>query len=341
MSKTIILGLPKSFSFYRNLEKNLMDLGFNVIDISYIDHDFKYPSFFDKFYNFLRKTFLNDKGYKTRLKFKKYAPEIESKLDKIEKADYALLIRPDIYPIEVIKKIKKKSTKLVGYQWDGLHRFPAVYATIKYFDRFFVFDEKDISYKDKTLLPLTNFYFDYDNDLSKNEEIFDVYFVGSFVRKRMQSIVDFTNFLKVNDFLPKILIYCQPANISKEFPSNNIEYIFEHLSYEENINLLKKSRIVVDFLNQAHKGLSFRTFEALYYDKKLITTNPEVKKYDFYKQENIFVWDPANSNSEDLLRWMKKPYVKVDEKLKQKYSFTNWLSYVLDIRPYEEIKLPK
>ncbi|TDX82632.1 hypothetical protein [Epilithonimonas xixisoli] len=341
MSKTIIIGLPKSFSFYKNLEKNLTQLGFTVVDISYVDHDFKYPSFFDKFYNFLRKTFLNDKGYKTRLKFKKYASEINSKLNSIEKADYALLIRPDIYPIEVIKKIKKKSNKLVGYQWDGLHRFPAVHATIKYFDRFFVFDENDISSKDKVLLPLTNFYFDYDKDASQNEEIYDVYFVGSFVRKRMQSIIDFTNFLTAHHFVPKIMIYCQPVHLAKEFPNDDVEYIFKHLSYEENISFLKQSKIVVDFLNTAHKGLSFRTFEALYYDKKLITTNSEIKKYDFYKPENIFIWDTTSSTTDELLDFMKKPYSKVNEKLKQKYSFTNWLNYVLDIPPFEEIKLPK
>jgi len=340
MGKTILIGLPKSFSFHENLEKNLVALGFDVINISYVDHDFKYPSFFHRFHNFIRKTLFNDKGYKNVLKFRKYEKGINAKLDKIDKKiDYALLIRPDIYPIKTLKKIKSKTNLMVGYQWDGLHRFPAVYATIKYFDRFFVFDDKDLAYSEK-LLPLTNFYFDFDEKTPQSSYKYDVFFVGSFIRKRMQQISNLANFLVGKKYIPKIMIYCEPPSFSEKFPNQNIEYIFEHLSYERNIATLKNSRIVMDFLNQSHKGLSFRTFEALFYDKKLVTTNDEIKKYDFYNPQNIFVWDP-DSTLGDLEVFLNTPYVEIDKKIKQKYSFTNWLHYVLDIQPYEKITLPK
>lgn len=340
MDKTIIIGLPKSFSFHENIEKNLTLLGFKVINISFIDHDFKYPSFFYKSYNFIRKTFLKDKCYKGRLKFRRHAFEVNSKLNSLtRKADYAILIRPDIYPIEIIKKIKLKSKKMIGYQWDGLHRFPAVYESIKYFDRFFVFDETDLNYEKKQLLPLTNFYFDYDNDRTEHN-VYDVFFVGSFVRKRMQSICNLANALKNEGLIPKIAIYCQPETVANEFPNENIEYIFKHMSYKENIAILKNSAVVLDFLNHAHKGLSFRTFEALFYDKKLITTNSEVKKYDFYRPENIFIWDTKESSIPDLLNFLKIPYIKIDENIKAKYSFTNWIHYVLNIEPFTNIELP-
>lgn len=339
MNKTIVIGLPKSFSFHSNLEKNLIALGFTVTNISYIDHDFKYPSFFHKISNFFRKLFLNDKGYKSKLKFKKHASQIQSQLDLSEKFDYALLIRPDIYPPSILKQIRNKTGLMVGYQWDGLHRFPAVYNTIKYFDRFFVFDDKDLTYN-SSLRPLTNFYFDYDSKAAHSEIKYDVFFVGSFVRKRMQAISDFATFLAENFLTSKIMIYCQPPALAEEFPNEHIEYFFDHLSYEENIALLKKSRIVVDFLNHAHNGLSFRTFEALFYEKKLITTNSEVSKYDFYNPHNVFIFKENKTSFVDLLEFLKTPYQAVDESVKNKYSFSNWIRYVLNIEPFEKIDLP-
>ncbi len=338
MNKTIVLGLPKSFSFHTNLETNLRALGFTVVNISYTDHDFKYPSFFHKIYNFLRKVFLKDKGYKNKLKIKKYEADLRILLETHKTYDYALLIRPDIYPLGILELIREKTTLMVGYQWDGLHRFPAVYATIKYFDRFFVFDEADLSY-DSKLLPITNFYFDFDKEPASQSPRYSVFFVGSFVRKRMAAISGFASLLREKGLTPKIMIYCQPAFLATEFPNENIEYIFAHLSYEENIKILKDSKVVIDFLNHAHKGLSFRTFEALYYNKKLITTNADVQRYDFYNPNNIFIWDETNSSAADLLAFMDTPYEEVAENIKAKYAFTNWISYVLDRAPYEKIEL--
>ncbi len=339
MNKTIVLGLPKSFSFYANIEKNLTALGFTVVNISYTDHDFKYPSFFHKIYNFVRKTIFKDKGYKSKLKFKRYESDIQRQLNSYDKFDFALLIRPDIYPCEILKTIRRKTGLMAGYQWDGLHRFPAVYQTIKYFDRFFVFDENDLKY-DPSLRPLTNFYFDFDKQPLLPKPKYDVFFVGSFVRKRMAAVSEFATFLAQNGLKPKIMIYCQPAALANEYPNENIEYIFEHLSYEENIKFLRESNVVIDFLNQAHKGLSFRTFEALYYNKKLITTNNDVKRYDFYHPSNIFVWDETRSSLEDLLVFLNTSYTEVAAEKKDKYSFSNWIRYVLDLPPYQKIELP-
>lgn len=95
---------------------------------------------------------------------------------------------------------------------------------------------------------------------------------------------------------------------------------------------------LVDFINGKHCGLSFRTFEAMGYDKKLITTNAEIIKYDFYNPNNIFVLN--NDNLAKLNEFLEKPYEPLPVEIKQKYSFTNWIRYVFDEKPYQEINLP-
>ena len=107
--KTIILGLPQTFSLYNSIKKNLEFLGFEVIDISYPNHNFTYKNKIDRIVNTFRKVFLRDKHYKNKLIFAPHKKNVEQTLKDIEiKADFALLIRADIYPLEILNLIKKK-----------------------------------------------------------------------------------------------------------------------------------------------------------------------------------------------------------------------------------------
>lgn len=331
--KKIILGLPQTFSLYAVIKKNLEHHGFEVIDISYPNHNFSYKNYGQRIVNALRKVFLNDKHYKNTLIFNQYKKEILHKLKSIETpTEYALLIRADVYPKKVVKLIKQKTEKMVAYHWDGLDRFPQIYDYMKEFDRFFVFDSNDLKKTNFNLLPTTNFAFDYDNPISEKTPEYDVFFVGSFLHQRMHKIENFIKkAVSLNQKVKFIIHYTHKVDPAK-FPLKEIEYTDTHLTYEENIKQLKNATLVVDFLNETHHGLSFRTFEAMYYGKKLITNNPLVKQYDFYHPNNIFVWDGVNLDGyEDFI---KTPFLPIDKKLIEKYSFKNWINYTLDIKPH-------
>ena len=112
----------------------------------------------------------------------------------------------------------------------------------------------------------------------------------------------------------------------------------DNIPYPEYLDIVSQAGILVDFLNTKHYGLSLRTFEAIGYGKKLITTNPTIVEYDFYYPENIFVWN--GSNHTELVKFLNIPYRPLPEKLRYKYSFGNWLDCVFDNPPYEKIELP-
>src|SRR5690606_13894459 len=119
--------------------------GFDVVNISYLRQGkFKYKHIFERLTSFVHKNFLGHKNYKDYLKFKRVEAWMKAKVSQVESADFAFLIRPDQYSEEIIRIIKGKVKTMVAYQWDGLHRFPAVKPLIPYFDRFFVFDPKDL-----------------------------------------------------------------------------------------------------------------------------------------------------------------------------------------------------
>lgn len=337
MKKRIILGLPKSFNLFEAIKKNMEFYGYEVISVCYSDHDFKYKNFRQRTINFFRKVFLNDRHYKNKLKIAEYKQEILNTINNIEgKVDYTLLIRADVYPIEILQKLQKISNQFISYQWDGLHRFPAIYSYIDMFDRFFIFDKNDLSYN-KKLLPITNFYCDYDKEIPNVDDCeFDVFFVGSLIRKRMNAIFKFIEKANQLNLKLNINILCSDKDNYKD---PNINFITKHMKYEENMENLKNAKMVVDFLNETHNGLSFRSFEALYYNKKLITNNKYIKEYDFYHPNNIFVWDGKNLDGLD--EFIKTPYIAVKEDIKLKYGFKNWLNYVLDNGNYTPINFPE
>ncbi|WP_152287825.1 hypothetical protein [Flavicella marina] len=336
--KKIILGLPQTFSLYASIKKNLEFHGYTVIDISYPNHDFQYRNFGERITNTFRKLFLNDKHYKNKLKFKPYQNEITNKLKSVKNADAALLIRADIYPEKVIKLIKSKSNQLISYHWDGLARFPQILDYITYFDRFFIFDPEDFNtHQNNHFFSSTNFYFDYySNTNSKNDE-FDIFYIGSTGGKRVQYINNFiekTEHLNLNN---KFLLHFTNSVDVQE--NTNIEYIDKHKTYDDNISFVKRSAIIFDLVSDSHQGLSFRFFEGLQLSKKLITNNPSISKYDFYHPNNIFIWD--GESLEGFEDFLKLPYQEIPKEVKEKYSFKNWIKYLLNEKPYTVIDIPR
>ena len=92
--------------------------------------------------------------------------------------------------------------------------------------------------------------------------------------------------------------------------------------------MVANSKMLIDVHHEnLHKGLSFRSFEALGYDKKLITSNTIIREYDFYNEKNIYVIDNINANFEEFLY---QDYKQISIEIKNKYSFTNWIAYLLE-----------
>ncbi|CAD7286423.1 hypothetical protein [Campylobacter suis] len=165
----------------------------------------------------------------------------------------------------------------------------------------------------------------------------DFYFLGSHNESKKENIIKFAKYAKaskVNFIIKEILSKLETRAF--DYGCNNITFTEKTLTYRENLENVKKSKVLVDFVIDVHHGLSLRTFEALGYNKKLITTNKTIKYYDLYNPNNIFILD---NNFEEIDDFLAKPYI-IDEQIRSKYGFGNWIRYVLDIHLYETIKLP-
>ncbi|SMB90481.1 hypothetical protein SAMN05660772_01528 [Pasteurella testudinis DSM 23072] len=126
----------------------------------------------------------------------------------------------------------------------------------------------------------------------------------------------------------------------KSYPENiTLLHSNQLKSFHDNLLEARQSKVLLDFVINAHHGLSFRAFEALGHDKKLITTNGDIIDYDFYHPNNIFILN--ENNIDELPDFLAKPFYNIEQKIKEKYSFGNWIKYVLDIEPHQAIILPK
>ena len=89
---------------------------------------------------------------------------------------------------------------------------------------------------------------------------------------------------------------------------------------------LQASQVLLDISRKGQKGLSFRVFESAGLEKKLITTNADIKNYDFYNPNNILVIDEKKPNI--TLDFFSSEYEKIPESIFKKYTLEQWINEV-------------
>lgn len=101
----------------------------------------------------------------------------------------------------------------------------------------------------------------------------------------------------------------------------------EKLTYPQYLDRLARTRCVIDICQQGQTGLTRRPLEALFYNKKLLTNNPEIATYDFYRPQNIFILgkDPI----EQLRAFIESPLAEVPEPVRAAYDVNEWIRHYL------------
>ena len=98
---------------------------------------------------------------------------------------------------------------------------------------------------------------------------------------------------------------------------------FKSLSKLDVLNVIGKSKSIIDIQHPLQPGLTMRTIEIIGAKKKLFTTNKDVENYDFYNRNNIFI---INRNEPKLdFSFLKKDYEDIDETIYEKYSLSSWI----------------
>lgn len=316
--KKVLLSIPVNNGIYDIIRHNLTETGIDcVVWRQAEEYLFKYPNQFIRFLNFLSKTFF-------RFNFKSIIISRRRKRWELihfkKKYDLLLAIRPDFMTFDQIRLAKAVCRKTVGYQWDGLERYPDIYKYIDYFDDFYVFDKNDLTrnpkLKFKTNFRLKPFAEDFEFTRS------DAHFIGEVDLYRYNLLVEIANHLTefglsfifyITKYPPGAVEKCPPIQVRRN----------PRITYNQNLLIAKSTKVIVDITHEKlHSGLSFRFFEAMEFKKKLITTNKEIFDYDFYHPNNIYVYGHSKNSIEDFL---SLPYHEIESEITDKYKLSEWI----------------
>ena len=102
-----------------------------------------------------------------------------------------------------------------------------------------------------------------------------------------------------------------------------IENEKDYVSYDEYLKMIAESKCILDYNQEGQVGLSLRPMEALFLERKLITNNTDIKNYDFYNHDNVFILGEDNIN--EIKEFINKPYRKVNQDIINYYDFEQWL----------------
>ncbi len=323
-NKKILFFSPKFFGYENDIKKELENLGAEVF---YFDERPKN--------DFLTKVFirLNQKKLIKR-KIEQYYKNIESQIRNI-KFDYIFLLNVETVPLSFIEKIISTNLdiKVFTYFWDSINNRKYSLEYFKYSHKFFSFDSQDKLLNENIIfLPL--FYNrNYKNLKNSNENYkYDICFIGTLhsdryeVVKKILSLIEGKQSYVYFYSTSKILFLFQKL-FDKNFKNVKKEDVsFSSLSKENTIDIINKSKVVIDIEHMKQKGLTMRTLEMLGANKKMITTNKEIINYDFYITDNIQIIDRNNIIlDKDFFEVNFKP---INDDIYDKYSITQWVKTI-------------
>lgn len=220
-------------------------------------------------------------------------------------------------PIESLEYVKSVNPqiRLIYWYWDPAYRNVNQPDTISdYLCEKWSFDISDCeAFK---MQYNTTFYLD-NIKLPESELVYDVFFLGQ-DKGRQVSLNELKDQLLERNLVPFFYIvddHTSGWNSSKSTPA---------IPYVDYLELLAKSKAILDFIQEGQSGLSLRPMESIFFNKKLITNDPSILNHDFYLAENIFVL--GIDDMSHLSVFLNTPYKKIPQEIVAKYDFTPWLA---------------
>lgn len=216
---------------------------------------------------------------------------------------------------QILSYIKKKNprTRLIVWYWDIVNEENQLDEKYKSICEIWSFDAKDC----ERYGMFHNTQFCYFDDLGRKDILFDVMFVGR-DKGRMQQLEEICDLLRKKGLT--VYTYVQRDKREKGHSEKKIS---KPMEYKEILNLVAQSRCIIDIPKAGQTGITMRVLEALFYSKKLITTDKDIFKAEFYNAANIFIWD--NPSEEELQHFFSIPYEPVSNEILNKYTFAAWI----------------
>lgn len=251
-----------------------------------------------------------------------------------------VIIQGDMIENESVLYMRKKwpNVRIRLYLWDNLKNLKGVRGKLAWFDSVKTFDPGDSEIFETIKFRPLFYVQDYKRQTMDNvQSNYDISFIGTAHSDR-NKILDtiFNSFDDVRKFdfryLPvKWLFYFYKITNPSYKAAKPSDFQYKTIHKDKIRHILERSKVVIDINHPDQKGLTIRTFELLAMKKKMITTNTEIKKYDFFNPNNIYVVK-RDEKIEIPNEFFQTDYQVVDDSIVEKYSIERWLFEVLEMQ---------
>ena len=283
-----------------------------------------YENFGERLTNLFSKVFL-DKN----LKYQKRQKFVIEQLDKLGHQDQILVLNADTFDHSTLEYMKKSTNRFITFLYDNLDRFP-VQDKLHFFDKIYSFDDKDI--EKHGFERLTNYNYLPFLSQEKQNPSEDALYITSYDKKRIKQLEILSQ--KFEELGLKFDLYVigkksWKNQLIKPFSKNKIVFTRKRINHENLPEFYKRTKVILDLMRKNQYGLSFRVFEAMALEKKIITDNEKIKNYDFYNPNNILVLNKDFSNI--TKEFFETPYQSLPEGIYKKYTLEKWVERVFNL----------
>ena len=270
-------------------------------------------------------------------KINKYYKMIVDK-EIIFNPDYIIFVSPEAVTNSALRYIRKKFSKsiIILYMWDSIEN-KNIKNILCYFDECFSFDLSDCEKYNMKFRPLF-----YSKEYCIKHEVkdykYDLCFIGTIHSDRAKILWELKKYCDKNDISYYFYLYIPGSFLlllRKLFTYSlrlwDKEYIHTKPMEKEKVAMISAdTRCVIDINHPKQTGLTMRTIEMLGLKRKIMTTNENVKNYDFYRTENQIIIRRNNINIDK--RALYHSYVDVSDEIYKKYSLEVWIKDIFSIR---------
>lgn len=327
--KNVLLISPYFFGYEQNIKEEIEKRGSKV----YLFNDSLSQTF-------MTKVFIRLNSRVIRKKIDKYYQKMVCEIQNKDSIDYILVIKGESINESSFAILKKAfpNAKTLLYLYDSMNNLKFSTRKLDKFDKVFSFDSNDVEEYGFSFLPL--FYIDeYDRNYneSKIKTNYRICTIATSHSDRPFVVNRIKEQLDCKEVPYKFILYTQNRlfhvlrYLKKDYRllCKAGMVTLNKLTSEEIGKIVEQSDCVLDIQHKMQSGLTMRTFEVLAMNKKIITTNKEIKKYDFYTDSNCCIIDRDNPLIDDL--FLDSKYQSIEVTIKDKYSLNNWINNLFDV----------
>jgi len=254
--------------------------------------------------------------------------------------DYVFFINIEAMLPSLLNQLRRQQpeAQFILYMWDSLQNKKRTQEFLPFFNKIYSFDPTDAKILSGVKFrPL--FFTDEYGELANNSLTpkYGLCFIGTvhsdrylLVEQIKKQVKEFGLQSLFFMFFPSpLLFYYKKMRDFRFYKAKFSEFNFSPLSQRATVQNIKDSAVILDIHHPAQTGLTMRTIEMLGANKKIITTNPLVKDYDFFHPQNILVIDREKPLIDSS--FFDTKYLAIDSEIRSKYSLRGWLMEIFGV----------